>query len=179
VPAYTISEQGSTRAGWAQTGKALTITITDPAATSSVNFGNVCTGPNHGGDPPKFWAGGKGKAVLNAHDPEWRRLVINTVHLDLADKPSLAYAQFQKWLAKPSVETQLAALALNAAFGAQDRKATVHDPVANDWPSITALIARVSALKPADAEPYRSLLEKLNGNTQTVTPSTPAGCSGF
>jgi hypothetical protein len=56
----------------------------------------------------------------------------------------------------------------------------VHDPVSNDWPSITVLITRVSALKPANAEAYRSLLEKLNGNTQTVTPSTPAGCgNGF
>src|ERR1035438_8058314 len=91
-----------------------------------------------------------------------------------------SYAQFQKWLAKPSVETQLATLALNAAFGAQDGKATVHDPVANDWPAITALIARVSALSAANAEGYRSLLEKLNGNTQTVTPSSPAGCgNGF
>jgi hypothetical protein len=165
--------------GWQQTGKALTVTITDPAATSSLNFGSVCTGPNQGGDPPKFWAGGTGKAVLNAHDPEWRRLVAGTVHLDLPDKPSLAYSQFHKWLARPSVQTQLAALALNAAFGAQDGKATVHDPVANDWPTITALVARVSALKPAGAEAYRSLLEKLNANTQPVTPSSPAGCSGF
>jgi hypothetical protein len=179
VPTYTIAGQGSTRVGWQQTGKALTVTITDPAATSSLNFGSVCTGPNQGGDPPKFWAGGTGKAVLNAHDPEWRRLVAGTVHLDLPDKPSLAYSQFHKWLARPSVQTQLAALALNAAFGAQDGKATVHDPVANDWPTITALVARVSALKPAGAEAYRSLLEKLNANTQPVTPSSPAGCSGF
>ena len=77
------------------------------------------------------------------------------------------------------METQLAALALNAAFGAQDGKATVHDAVSNDWLTITALIARVSALKPAGAEAYLTLLEKLNGNTQTVTPSTPAGCNGF
>jgi hypothetical protein len=179
VPTYTISEQGSTRAGWAQTGKALTVNITDPAATSSLNFGNVCTGPNHGGDTPKFWTSGRAKGVLNQHDPDWRKLLAGTVHLELPDKPAAAYAQFQKWLAKPSLQTELAALALNTAFGTQDGKVTVHDPVANDWPSINALIKRVSGLSPDKAEPYRVLIEKLNTNTQLVTPSTPTACGGF
>jgi len=178
VPTYSISAQPSTRAGWTQTGRTLTVDITDPAAVSSLNFGNVCEVPNQGGEPPKFWAGGRGKSVLNAHDPEWRKLLVGAVHLDLPDKPALAYAQFQKWLAKPSMGTQLASLALGVAFGTQDGKATVRDPVTNDWPTITQLIARVSALKPVDAEAYRALLEKLNANTQLVTPSTPAGCGG-
>ena len=72
-------------------------------------------GPNHGGDTPKFWTTGRGKGVLNAHDPDWRKLLAATVHLELPDKPAAAYTQFQKWLAKPSLQTELAALALNTA----------------------------------------------------------------
>jgi hypothetical protein len=84
---------------------------------------------------------------------------------------------------------QLATTALNVAFGSQDGKATIHDPIVGDWPTISAFIGRISAAianhpntpasnpEQSNAETYKNLLEKLNNNSVTVTPSSPAGCS--
>jgi hypothetical protein len=40
------------------------------------------------------------------------------------------------------------------AFGSQDGDATVHDPVAGDWPSVRALVAR------GEAGAYEDILEQ-------------------
>jgi hypothetical protein len=95
-----------------------------------------------------------------------------------------AYGQLKKWMSNKSnslVEpVALAVAALNVAFGSQDGKATVHDPVAGDWVSVEALITRVSGLmathSDSSAGAYKSLLEQLNRNTAIVTPSNPASC---
>jgi len=179
VATYGISAQPSPRAGWMLTGKPLMVSITNPSGVTGVNIAAACTVPNRGGAGPKYWAGGQGKAILNTHDPAWRELLNSTFHLNLSDKPSQAYDQFKKWLGKPTVQTQLAALALSTAYGSDDGKATVQDPVAHDWPTLSALVARVSALQGPAAEAYKSLLEKLNNNTQPVTPSSLTACGGW
>jgi hypothetical protein len=93
--------------------------------------------------------------------------------------PEKAYGRFRKWLGKPSVSTQLAAAALSVAYGSEDGNAFVHDQIAGDWPTINTLIARVSALNGAAAAAYGNLLEKLNGNALTVTPSKLEDCGTF
>lgn len=156
--------------------KTVTVSLHDPDGITGVDFARVCTVANRGGADPQFWAGAKGKAVLNAHDPAWRTLLNATLHLTLPDKPAPAYDQFKKWLGTPGVAAQLAATVLNVAFGSQDGDATVKDPVVGDWPSVRALIARVSGLSGAQAGPYLDVLEKLNTNKAMVTPSKPERC---
>ena len=153
--------------------------MSDPGVFADADFGRACSVANSVGAPPSYSAGAKGKAVLNAHDPAWRAILHSNLHLDLTGNPSEAYDQFKKWLSKSAVSSQLAALLLNVAFGSLDGNATIADPVAGDWPTVTALIARVGALQPADAERYRSLIEKLNKNTAPVTPPTPAACGSY
>jgi hypothetical protein len=85
----------------------------------------------------------------------------------------------KKWLGKASVSTQLAVAALSVAFGNQDGSATVHDTIAGDWPSVNALIARVSGLSGNAAAVYKGLLEKLNANVVAVTPASAAGCGAI
>ena len=119
----------------------------------------MCTVPNHGGETAKYWAGGKGKAVLNEHDSAWVQLLNSTLHLNLSGKSSEAYDEFKKWLSKPANQTELAALALNIAYGSEDGKATVQDPVNHDWPTLDTLVARIAALPTPAAASYKSLLE--------------------
>ena len=179
APAYTVSAQASKRTGWLLTGKAASVSITDPAGATGANVGVACTVPNRGGAEPKYWSGGRGKAVLNTHDPAWRTLMKSTVHLDLPDNPSQAFDQFKKWLSKSTVQTQLAALALNIAYGSEDGNATVPDPVVHDWLTLNGLVTRIAALQGSAADAYRSLLEELNANAQPVTPSSPGACGAY
>ena len=65
---------------------------------------------------------------------------------------------------------------MNVAFGSQDGDATVHDPVAGDWPSIGALIARANG---SAAVEYADLLRKLNRNQAAVTPSQASACGPY
>ena len=175
---YSLTLQPPARPGWALTRGALTPKITDAASASGLNLGAVCTVRNRGGEHPKFWASGKGRDILMEHDAAWRKLMNSTFHLNLPNKADQAYTLFKKWLAKPTVQTQLAALALNISFGEQDGHATLEDPVSHDWVSLSALVTRVSALSAA-ADPYKGVLGKLNANTQPVTPSNPAACGGY
>ncbi len=187
LASYTISAQGSTHPGWTQTGRALTVSLADPGNDSVTNFGAVCTVQNRGGADPKYWASGKGKTVLSAHDPAWQTPINSKLNLVNADgvrftvsgTPSQAYDQLKKWLGKSSVSTQLAATALNVAFGSQDGNVTVQDTIAGDWVSVDTLIARVSGLGGSAAVGYKSLLEKLNGNAAAVTPTSAAACGAF
>ncbi len=175
---YTVSSEPSSRSGWTQTSKTLTLSLVD-GAIASVDFGNACTEPNGGGAPPKFWQGGKGKAILNANFPAWSDLINSRFPLNLPGTASSAYDQFKKWLDKPSISTQLAALTLNIGFGRQSSKVFVQDRLKGDWLSIESLIVRIAEQNPAAAENSRPLVERLNGNKEPVTPPGPAGCPVF
>jgi hypothetical protein len=179
APTYTLNAQPSKRAVWTPTAYALSISITSPASATGVNLGAVCTVPNHGGETAKYWAGGKGKAVLNEHDSAWVQLLNSTLHLNLSGKSSEAYDEFKKWLSKPVNQSELAALALNIAYGSEDGKATVQDPVNHDWPTLDTLVARIAALPTPAAVPYKGLLEKLNGNKEPISPSDPKACGKY
>jgi len=61
---------------------------------------------------------------------------------------------------------------LNVKLGKLDGEATVHDPLVGDWVTLRELIARAGA----NGAAYQVLLEQLNGNRATVTPSSPANC---
>ena len=117
-----------------------------PGSASGMNLGAVCTVLNHGGENAKYWSSSKGKAVLNEHDPAWADLLNSTLHLNLSGKSGEAYDDFKKWLSKPASQPELAALALNIAYGSEDGKATVQDPVAHDWPTLNTLVTRIAAL---------------------------------
>jgi hypothetical protein len=170
---YTISAKPPARSAWMSTSAALTLTLPDP---NGVNLGVACTTRARGGESAKYWASSKGKAVLNAHNPVWQGLLNSKFQLNLPATPNEAYAQFQKSLSKPTVQTQLAVLALNIAYGSEDGNATVKDPVANDWPTLNDLVTRVSAAQGPSADPYKSILERLNANNEPITPSTPEAC---
>jgi hypothetical protein len=176
---YTISARASQRRGWAAPPPSVTVSLSDPAGVAGVDFASVCTVANRGGADPQFWASARGERVLDAHDPAWRTLLHETLHLNLPDSPHPAYGQFKTWLDTPGVAPQLAATVLNVAFGSQDGNATVHDPVVGDWPAIRVLIARVSGAARDAGVAYQDVLEKLNGNREPVTPSNPAGCGPY
>jgi hypothetical protein len=220
-PTYTLSEKAPVNSVWTQTGKTAgqssggTATLTNQAYTvhlkdrdelTGLDFGNACVIQNTGGAGPRFWSKNNGKAVLNAHDAAWRTLVGSTLYLVNADGSrfavsgafSEAYSRFQAWLRNAAASNmsymasvQLMSAALSVAFGSQDGDATIHDPIAGDWPTINTLIKRVSAFIAAhpntsapssdrsNAEAYKTLLDKLNSNAATVTPPTPARCPRF
>ena len=169
--AYTLSVRASRHAPWAAPASAVTVSLADPAGVTGEDFAGVCTVPNRGGAEPRFWAGAKGKGILRAHEAAWQSLLHQTLHVNLA-----SYDQLKKWLATAGPTAQLAATVLNVAFGAQDGDATVHDPVAGDWPSIGALIARANG---AAAVEYADLLRKLNRNQAAVTPSQASACGPY
>jgi hypothetical protein len=166
-----------------------------------VDFGNVCVVKNRGGADLHFWSGSGGRTVLAAHEPAWRTLVDSVLYLANGDGSRFtvprtgaeAMGLFQAWLLRARVNpprglsTRLAATALNVAFGNQDGRATVSDPVAGDWPTISTLVSRVgshiTALPDvptdawfANAEKYAVLLHRLYTNAALVTPSSPSGC---
>jgi hypothetical protein len=171
--------------------RSVTVSLADPAGVSGVDFAAVCTVTNRGGAGPQFWGSSSGKAVLQAHEGAWQSLLQETLHVDLANfdrlKERLAAPDVAADLAatapevraelaakEPDVTAELAATALNVAFGSQDGDATVHDPVAGDWPTVRALIARVNG-----APAYGALLRSLNTNKVLVTPSDPAVCRAY
>jgi hypothetical protein len=135
----------------------------------------------------------------------WRAVVNLSVHLVTSDGGRFqvsgtgdfdqAYGQLTAWLRDADgpnvahrVSAKLATAALNLAYAEQDGSATLHDPVEGDWPTIGALIARVSdqvAAGPDATEDsaagsvlllYEELLEALNANLAPVTPSSPERC---
>ena len=162
-PPYSIAAQQSKHAAWVATQ----------------NLGATCTVLNRGGQKPKYWTGGKGADLVMEHDAAWRKLMSSTFHLALAAKPQQSLKQFKSWMSKPTVQTQLASLALSIAYGGGDAGATVEDPVAHDWPTLSVLVNRVAALSGPAADAYKPLIEKLNDNKQPVTPSSPAACGPY
>jgi len=150
----------------------------------AMDFAEVCTGQSTGAANAKFWMGNKGEDAVNHHYGEWKKL-INVLYLTNADGTRFIpkkYVQLRTWLHKPP-SPLLAAQALaglNAECGALDRDATVLDPVAHDWVSIHALIKRVTdaytAKKTAALDAYKTLLDQLNNNTATITPTNPSNC---
>jgi hypothetical protein len=149
--------------------------------------------------------GGRGGRGRGGAAAGWRNLLNNTPFLVNADGSRFqvtagtfdeAYAPFRTWLSGGTGQNtsylasiQLATTTLNVTWGTQDGNATVHDPVANDWTSISALLGRVSTFIEAHpntsqpsadrttAEAYRKLLEELNTNAATVTPASPSSCA--
>ena len=158
-PVYTFSSAGATQ-------------IVHPATASAVDFSAVCTVHNSGAYASTFWESGKGAALLESHDAEWRPLLASTVRFTAIGNPRQAYSQLKKWLHQGSGQTVLAVTALNIAYGSQDGNATVADPIAGDWVALRDLAQRAAA-RPDD---YRKLLDSLNRNVEPVTPSNPAAC---
>lgn len=171
-PAYpgtgpTLAAKASGNAAWVRTGGA-------------TDFGNVCQVRNQHFEKPGYWTG-KGKAVMQAHDGAWQSLINTQLHLTNKDGSPFsvsgdfnqAYSQFQKWLkSAPPAQAQLAAAALSAA--SQDLgEAVVHDPVADDWPTLRTLVGRVNS---GNADRYRPLFEQLNSNSAMITPASPSAC---
>jgi hypothetical protein len=154
-------------------------------------------------DPARGGRGGRGRGGRGQRgggDAGWRTL-LNFSTLVNAGGSSFqvpagdflpAYDAFRTWTAgaantqNPSyaLSVQAAVTALNTAYGSQDGNVTVHDPIEDDWVTVNALLARVSAFIEADprggnravAEAYRTLFESLNANTAMITPAGPERC---
>ncbi len=187
---------GAAATFWTGTGGRALLVANDPAPVVAVD-------PGRGG---RGGAGGGGRGRGGGGPPAWRPIVNTTRFLANADGSRLAvsptvpfgeaYDQLSRWLRaggasanmSHQLSVQLAVTSFNVSFGTQSGAATVVDPVAGDWISITTLLTRVSmfvgahpntAAPSADrstADTYRALLEKLNNNSAMVTPATPAGC---
>lgn len=169
-PAYGSLSYSFSIKAWTA-ASALPVSVASPAGVTNLDFGAVCTVTNRGGEPPEYWLGAGGKAVLDAHDPAWRDLINRAFHLELRD-----YDQFHNWLSVPGLSAELAAATLNVTYGSQDGAVTLHDPVLDDWVPVLAWIARASNSSEAA---YLDLLRKLNGNQLLVTPSSPAACGEY
>ena len=167
TPPVTVSEAASKRP-WTLTSQPREFQSSD----NHVEFGSVCMVPNRGGAGAKFWAGSKGQAILQSHDPEWR----NTAHVEASGDFKQSYVRLKQLLKQSSAASELAAAVLSVAYGTQDGAVVVHDSIANDWLSVKDLLGRVGALSTTDAARYRETLQKLNANALTVTPASPAGC---
>ncbi|MSR06850.1 MAG: hypothetical protein EXR93_07285 [Gemmatimonadetes bacterium] len=217
APTYTIAARASTGTAWVDTpvhstrrravtanGRAYTVQMVDRDDVTGLDFGSVCTVPNAGGAGPAFWNSPAGRAAVASRFPAFRMLVDSTLYLMNADGSrfrvpdtlAVAYDQFRMWLRGSAAAqntsyraaAQVASVALNVAFGKQDGTATVEDPVAGDWPTISTLVTRVSTFVSSHtdtsapgadrstAEVYEGLLGRLNNNTTKVTPSIPASC---
>jgi len=177
-----------------------------------LDFGFACAITNTGGVTSTFWSSDEGRRVLASNHqpapgrggrggaaalPGWRGVLGMTRHLVNTDGTRFVvmdsvfdsgYEQFRTWLGGTStnpayaLSVQLAVASLNVAYGGQSGSVTIHDPVMNDWPTVSAMLSRVSTLA-ATATPtrasviaYRDVLSKLNANTALVTPNSLAGC---
>ncbi|MGH7505496.1 MAG: hypothetical protein ACRELX_07580, partial [Longimicrobiales bacterium] len=201
--AYTIRLSDREDVTHASFGNACTLTNTggQPAAHWAGNAGAAVLRTNDE-QPAEPRRGRRGRGGRDNGGEGWRnllnaRFLVDTEGARLVVRPGTfddAYAPIRPWLAGDSpnaahrLSTRLATTALNVAYGQQDGNVTVHDPVSDDWPTVSALLGRISdfieehatttAADPArvDAASYASLLDALNGNIAQITPVTPARC---
>jgi hypothetical protein len=192
------------------TNRGYTVHLRDREDVTHLSFGFACTVQNTGGADASFWLSNRGRALLAVNNEQpaqtrgggrgrppanWRLLLNEARFLVAADGSRLvvpdsfgvAYPQFAAWLraaagSDPAYATsaQLAITSLNVAYGTQASNVTVHDPIVGDWPTISALVGRVSGLIEAKSDElavYGELLGKLNDNTAQITPLTPSSCA--
>jgi hypothetical protein len=153
--------------------------------TVTMDFPEVCTVRSSGARDAKYWRSGKGEEAINNHYGEFKKMVNGTLNLVNGDGQRLnfkRYAQFRAWLQKPpsNLQTRMAVLGVNIEAGALDGNATVMDPVTNQWVGLRVLLKRVNdaaaSQKTAAVDAYLPVLDALNRNTATITPSNPSQC---
>jgi hypothetical protein len=151
----------------------------------TIDFPEACTTTSSGAENAKFWMSNKGQDAVDHHYGEWKKLINGSLYLTTGDGARFIpkkYAQFRTWLHKPPspVQAAQAVAGLNAEAGTMDGKASVHDPVVGDWVSIHNLIKRVSdaflARNQSALGAYKTVLDDLNGNKATITPSDAGKC---
>ena len=151
-----------------------------------MDFPETCTVKSTGARDAKFWMGDKGQNAVDHHYGEWKKL-INTLYLTTPEGTRFLP---KRYVAIPRMAAQTAfAVARRAGrsraecrVGTLDGKASVQDPVVKDWVTIHSLIKRVSdawlARNKGALDAYKPLLDQLNNNTATITPSDAAACAG-
>jgi hypothetical protein len=152
--------------------------------TVTMDFPEVCTVRSSGAKDAKYWRSGKGEDAINSHYGEFKKMVNSTLTLVNGDGQRLSfkrYAQFRTWLQKPpsSLQAGLAVLGVNIETDVLDGNATVMDPVTNQWVGLRVLLKRINdaaASKTAAVDAYVPVLDALNRNTATITPSNPSQC---
>ena len=153
--------------------------------TVTMDFPEVCTVRSSGARDAKYWRSGKGEEAINNHYGEFKKMVNGTLNLVNGDGQRLnfkRYAQFRTWLQKPpsNLQARMAVLGVNIEAGALDGNATVMDPVTNQWVGLRVLLKRVNdaaaSQKTAAVDAYLPVLDALNRNTATITPSNPSQC---
>jgi hypothetical protein len=157
-----------------------TVHLKDREAVT-LDFPEVCTVQSAGAMNAKYWEGGKGQDAINRHYGEFKKMVNGTLRLVNADgdrQTFKKYAQFRLWLHKPPSPYQ-AALALagvNVEAGSLDGDGSVVDPVTKEWVGVRTLLKRASDAGADKQDAYKAVLDGLNNNTATITPSTFAKC---
>lgn len=204
-PVYTIAEETLPPKTWgrtriaaasgsgiavAQNGTDYTVHLGDMQDVVGIDFGNVCTVRNHGAEGIRFWSK-KGSDLPSA---DWATVggsklkLINRDGSQFTLSGSVTEDQLRNYLSHAglsglsALSAQLVVAALNIAVGNLDDKATVHDPVVNDWTPVHVALERArNVIASGEAgsghvERYRKLLEDLNRNRLEITPSKPEGC---
>lgn len=184
--ACTVTNAGGQASGWwaGNAGRAV-LAANDQQPAEPGGRGGRGGGRGRGGAPAGW------RNLLNTQfliDAEGNRVVVGPGPFDEAWAPVRAWLTASSPDAWHRLSTQIAAAALNVAYGRQDANVTVRDPVVNDWPTVGALLGRAGARVQArlrdaateapesEATAYGAALAALNANTANVTPVTPAGC---
>jgi len=204
-PVYTITEEALPGKTWrrtriaaasasgiavAQNGTDYTVHLAEVQGVGGVDFGNVCNIRNSDAKDIRFWS----KKGSNLPSGDWTTVGGSKLKLINRDGSQFVLSvsgiddQLRRYLSHagsrglPALSAQLVVTALNIAVRNQDGKATIHDPVVNDWTPIETALERASGLIGSGeagrdhVERYRKLLEDLNRNRLEITPSTPEAC---
>lgn len=184
--------------GVTRTANGYQVRLADRDFVTGVAFGSVCTVPSRGAHDAAYWLSPAGAKVMAARDSNWTRLFDS---IDVADRQGgririprgpAGFDTLRAWLPRAMLGNQVqrrsavfAVAGLNVVSSSVDGDATIADPVLHDWPQIRALLGRGSvALAASDTtdaarqvvSQYSALVEQLNGNAATITPSRPSGC---
>jgi hypothetical protein len=204
-PVYTITQEALPRKTWrrtriaaastsglavAQNGTDYTVHLADTQGVGGVDFGNVCTVRNSGAKDIRFWS----KKGSNLPSADWTTVggsklnVINRDGSQFTLSGSGTENELRNYLLHaglhglPALSAQIVVTALNITVGNQDGKATVHDPVMNDWIPVQVALERANSVTASGGagrdhvERYRKLLEDLNRKRLEITPSKPEAC---
>ena len=206
-PSYTFAAAVPPRSGWkatipmqsfaagvTRTAAGFRVQLGDRDFVTDVAFGSVCTMTSRGAHPLAFWSSAPATALMAKLDTNWTRL-FDSIYVATATGARVrlfggtkGWDTLSAWIpgAMQGTDVQrrsvaLAVAGLNVVSESIDGNATVADPVFHDWLQIRALLGRASiALGRGDsnAADYLALVDKLNDNAATITPTKPSSCPG-
>ena len=146
--------------------------------TTDLDFGNVCLGPG-GGRTIGFWRNKNGKAILNSNEGAWQALLsgLNLVDQSGSDFDPANTTELMMFLKRGKatnmsymLSVQLAAMALNTAFGDVDGTSTIFAGEAPDGCSPIIGLSGLGFISVNDLIADASTELGLDGNTPPGDP---------